>query len=89
MTRIPIPDWMIIDAVRYCIGRQSYQVGTTCEWLRRNWPKLNEHVRAIVQRDVEEAFRDDDRDRARGSQYKALGMDMDRKEWEAVRELWA
>lgn len=83
------PDWMIIDAVRYAIGRQSYQVGITCEWLRSTWPKLSAHVQEIVRRDVEEAFRDDDRDRAAGRQYKALGMDMDRKEWESVRALWA
>ena len=83
-----IPDWMIIDALRYCIGRQSYQVGITCEWLRRNWSQMSAHAKEIVQRDVEEAFRDDDRDREAGRPYKALGMDMDRREWEMVRALW-
>ena len=83
-----IPDWMIIDAVRYAIGRQSYQVGITCEWLRRNWSNLSEHVKTIVRNDVEEAFRFDDRDRENGYPYKHLGMDMDRREWETVRALW-
>lgn len=85
----PIPSWLIIDAVRYAIGRQSYQVGITCAWLRANWSQLDEHARTIVQQDVEEAFRDDDRDRESVRPYKALGMDMDRREWERVRALWA
>jgi len=69
-----IPDWMIIDAVRYCMGRQSYQVGITCEWLRRNWRSMSDHTRTIVQRDVEEEFERDDRDRELGRPYKALGL---------------
>lgn len=83
-----IPNWMVIDAVRYAIGRRSYQVGITCEWLRNNWQNLSEHARTIVKNDVEEAFEFDDRDRANGDKNLYLGMDMDRREWEGVRALW-
>jgi hypothetical protein len=86
---MPIPSWMLIDAVRYATGRCTYQVGTTCDWLCAHWPRLPEHARSIIQRDVEEAFARDDRDRANGSQYKALGHDCDRRDWERVRALWA
>lgn len=85
---IPAPDWMLIDAVRYAIGRQSYQVGVTCRWLAATWAQIPADAKEIIRRDVEEAFQLDDRDREDGSQYKYLGMDMDRREWEKVRALW-
>ena len=46
---------------------------------------------AAVKRDIDEAFTEEDRDRAGlngASGYKRLGMDMDRREWERVRKLW-
>jgi hypothetical protein len=85
-----IPDWMIIDAVRYCIGRMSYQVSTTTDWVCCNWKYLNEHTKTIVKNDLEEAFARDDRDRSIGGEYPnyALGHNCDRVEWERVRKLY-
>jgi len=86
-----LPSWIFIDAVRYCIGRKSYQVGVTTEWVCANWKHLPEHSRLIIKQDVEEAFERDDRMRADekcSSHYYPLGQDMDRKSWETVRELW-
>ena len=85
---MPIPSWLIIDAARYACGRQSYQVGVTCDWLCRNWARLPEHARSIIKNDVEEAFRRDDDSRANGHMYHPLGMDCDRASWAAVRRLW-
>ena len=73
------PDWMILDAVRYAIGRQSYQVGITCAWLKVYWDKLPEELRRNIQRDVEEAFE-------RDSSF--LEDDTIRRAWEGVRRLW-
>lgn len=77
-------------AVRYCLGRMTYVVGSCVEWLIWVWPDLNEDARSIIKRDIEEAFAEDDRARAgEPGGYRRLGMDMDRREWERVRKLWS
>jgi hypothetical protein len=66
----------------------SYMPSVCVEWLLRVWPTLLESTQAIIQRDVEEAFREDDADRAEGRECYRLGMECDRREWERVRGLW-
>lgn len=87
------PDHQVaVWAIRYCLGRMTYAVGSCVEWLIRVWPDLSEEARTIIKRDIEEAFAKDDHDRAGlngASGYKRLGMDMDRHEWERVRRLWS
>jgi hypothetical protein len=80
---------MVIAATRYCLGRMTYVVGECASWLIKIWPLLSEQTKAIVQRDIEEAFARDDADRADGRECKALGWDCDRREWERVRKLWS
>lgn len=80
---------MAIAAVRYCLGRQTYIVGDCADWLIEVWPRLQESVREIILRDIEDGFRRDDEARARGEKYLPLGADMDRRQWERVRGLWA
>jgi hypothetical protein len=36
----PIPDFLIIDAVRYCMGRQTYAVSEITDWLQENWTNI-------------------------------------------------
>lgn len=86
-----IPDWMIINAVRYATGRMTYAVLETCDWLVANWSNLPERVRQIIRQDLECEFRRDDM--ARADPYRAkmilpLGHDCDRAQWERVRRLW-
>ena len=91
------PDHQVaVWAVRYCLGRMTYAVGSCVEWLIWVWPDLNEDARSTIKRDIEEAFAEDDRDRDHdrknpngASGYRRLGMDMDRREWERVRKLWS
>lgn len=89
-----IPDWMIIDAVRYAVGRTSYQTGVTSDWLVAHWQDIPDHVRAIIRRDLENEFRMDDDCRKRietGERQPGglpLGWDCDREVWERVRKLW-
>ena len=79
---------MVIAAFRYCLGRQTYIVGDCADWLINTWPLLSDQTKAIIQRDLEEAFTRDDEDREAGRDYKTLGHDCDRAEWERVRKLW-
>jgi hypothetical protein len=82
-------DLMALAAVRYCLGRSTYIVPDCCDWLRQVWTDLSQDVRAVIERDVEEEFMRDNTARFRKSEYLPLGNDMDRKQWEKVRELWA
>ena len=79
---------MAVAAVRYCIGRMSYIVSDCADWLIEVWPELDESTRNIIRRDIEETFIRDDEARDINSEYKPLGMDCDRQQWERVRRLW-
>ena len=80
---------IIVAAFRYCLGRRTYVVGEYARLLVKIWPFLSEKTQNIIKRDLEEAFARDDEDREAGRDYKALGHDCDRAEWERVRKLWA
>lgn len=80
---------MVIAAFRYCLGRMTYIVGDCADWLIKTWPLLSDQTKAIIKRDLEEAFARDDEDREAGRDCKALGHDCDRSEWSRVRKLWA
>lgn len=79
---------MAVSAVRYCLGRRTYIVSDCQEWLCAIWDKLPEKAQAIIQRDVEEAFKRDDEARESGKGHLELGHDCDRRCWEQVRKLW-
>lgn len=81
---MPIPDWMVIDAVRYAIGRMTPQVSVTCEWLREHWADLPASTQEVIKRDLEWEF---DR-HERNPSLRLLGDPLDVAEWEKVRELW-
>lgn len=80
---IRIPDWMVVDAVRYALGRATYQVSVTCQWLREQWPSLPESTRQQISRDIEQEFV---RAEAAGGM---IGMACDHREWERIRALYA
>lgn len=78
-----------LGATRYYLGRMTYAVSNFCDVLINVWSDLDEQCRFLIQRDVEEEFDRDDRARQDGESYKPLGHDIDRKQWERVRELWS
>lgn len=79
---------MVVAAVRYCLGRRTYIVADCADWIIPLWPSLPKQVQSVIERDVEVQFARDDIARVDGWEHKPLGMDMDRREWERVRELW-
>ena len=81
-------DLMAVAAFRYCCGRKTYIVSDCADWLIEQWPNIAERARNIIQRDLDEAFKRDDEYRAEGQDYKPLGHDCDRAQWEKVRRLW-
>ena len=81
-------DLMAVAAFRYCLGRMTYIVSDCADWLIEQWPNIAENARKVIQRDLEEAFKRDDEAREDGQDYKPLGHDCDRAQWEKVRRLW-
>ena len=72
-----LPNWMIVNSIRYALGRQSLIVSTTCNWVILNWNWIGEYTRQQIKSDVENAFR-----------HTPLGCNCDIKDWKRVRKLW-
>ncbi len=68
---------MVMAAHRYCLGRQSYIVGSCQEWLRQWWHKSNDNTRKVIVRDTVEVLQDG----IAGSEY-------DEQNWREFAE-WA
>lgn len=58
---LPLPEWVLVDAVRYAFGRQSYRVADTTALVSRVWPVLSQRARDAIVRDVENEIRLHDR----------------------------
>jgi hypothetical protein len=78
-----------LGATRYYLGRRSYAVSIFCGLLIAQWGSLPERTQNLIQRDIEEEFRQLERYRAGELSFNPLGMDMDVRQWEQVRELWS
>lgn len=86
-----IPPFMIHQSFRYMLGRTSYAVSVWCEWAVENWEAIPAAERAIIARELDEAFARDDEFREESSWAdlgKPLGHDCDRRSWAAVREMY-
>lgn len=73
-----VPGWMVINATRYALGRMTYVVADTCEYLIHSLHQHREETREIVLRDIRE---DIERAERRG---ETVGMAMDHAEWKKV-----
>ena len=83
------PHTLIIGTTRYYLGRMTIAANHFAKYeLAKAWPLIPPYTRAILQRDIEEAFQRDDKARADGLQYFSLGMDCDRAAWQTVRDHW-
>lgn len=82
-------DLMVLAAFRYCVGRRTYIVPECVEWLFVNWPEFSDSIKGLIQKELEELFDQDDLYRAgEWGDYRPLGDNCDRQEWERVRALW-
>lgn len=43
---------IIMSAHRYALGRRTYIVSSTVEWLKENWKYVNENSRFVILRDT-------------------------------------
>ena len=84
-----LPDRFIHQTTRYILGRRTYAVAEHTEWLIENWHRIPDHEKAIIQKDLEREFFQDDILREHNLFSGPLGMTCDRREWEKVRALWS
>lgn len=70
---------MLVSSLRYAMGRQTYIVAETANYLRSYWKHLDKGMREVVLRDLNEELR-----KADELGYK-LGADFDHKEWVVLR----
>lgn len=68
---------MVTAAHRYCLGRQTYIVGSCIEWLREWWPSFTANTKRIILRDTIESLQDG-----------TAGADMDTRGWTQFAD-WA
>jgi len=78
-------DMLWIGSFRYYLGRMTISTHSYCDSLMRNWSEIPDRVKSVIERDLLEEIKRDDRDRERGSEHKALGHDCDSQKW---REVW-
>lgn len=69
---------ILICAVRYCIGRQNYIVGSCDRWLRDRWTRLSAGTRDTILKDIQAALEQE------RLGHRSLGMEMDRDVWAAL-----
>lgn len=79
---------LIIGAFRYYCGRMTIASASFADELARAWNSLRTDTQEVIKCDLEQLFAEDDAARRVESLFKPLGMDMDRKAWEKVREKW-
>lgn len=72
---------MLISAVRYALGRMSYIVSVTCNFVASIRKKLSPNCIAIIIRDIEEAFEMYHRT------GHLVGMECDEKDWYRLLEV--
>lgn len=81
MESLNLPEWMIYQSFRYCLGRKTYAVGNFVDWAIKNWDIIPELTQQLIIREIKEAFGQYER-----GQYHILGMDMDRQKWQQLLE---
>ena len=72
---------MLISAVRYALGRQSYIVSDTCTFVASVRKKLSQECVKIIIRDIKESLRFYER------MGKRCGMECDEQDWNALLEV--
>lgn len=81
---------LVVAATRYYTGRMTADAACFAADLAQAWPELPARARAVIRRELELVFAQDDFQRGAEGRTAGLplGMDMDREQWELVRAAW-
>jgi len=77
-----IPEFMVLYAVRYALGRKSHSVSEVTGWLEENWDQISGSTKTSIYVSIrrQERFDMPEKD------YDPLGDPCDRKRWEELRD---
>ncbi len=67
---------ILICALRYCVGRQTYMPGLVIDWAKRHWDAIHSNDQNLIKKEVEEIFEKD----------HYLGDRCDIETWENFRD---
>jgi len=77
---------IIMSAHRYALGRQTYVVSSTIEWLQENWDILEQNSKFVIMRDTASELMDGlvgaDFDDKKWREFLAWGLEQEDKEFE-------
>ena len=59
MKEDPETGTILICALRYCVGRQTYMPGLVIDWAKRHWEELKPNDQNPIKKEVEEIFESD------------------------------
>lgn len=45
---------LLVYAMRYALGRQTYAVNDVCGAIRKHWPRLLDREKGVIKRDIRE-----------------------------------
>lgn len=84
------PDDLVFWSFRYFLGRMTIRAACFAEDLARAWPHLDDRVKSLIVRELEQEFERDDVARASGTAKSLypLGADCYRAAWELVRRAY-
>ena len=69
---------MLLCALRYCMGRQSYAVSVCCDFLRDHWKDIDDGTKRTMIRDLEHDLKECEADN------RYLGADFDHRAWRTL-----
>lgn len=78
-------DELVFWSFRYFLGRMTISACCFADSLSRVWDLLSEKTKALIEKELEAAFKQDEKDRKDKSPHKTLGHDCDREAWEKIR----
>lgn len=87
MYQVPIDDdfqQMMVSALRYALGRQSYIVGLTIEYIEWKIPLMDKKYLAIMSRDIDEEIKLSD-ELSKDPRRRWMSIDID-KRWIQLKE---
>ena len=67
------PEFVLLCAFRYALGRRSYAVGMIVEEIMSNWDVLDDSKKKLIQDEIREA--------------DSLGMECDKEQWNRILKL--
>jgi hypothetical protein len=65
-----LEQFIVIAAFRYTLGRRSYAVSITTQWLIKNWDNIGINNQNLIRREIQEAL-----------DTHSAGMKMDEQRW--------